>query len=113
MLRSSLPARGALAAALLAAGRNAEAYDHLAKSLRKIQESRELGAWPGTRRVWIEEADALFDRMVEVCWEHKSGEALVWSESGRGRSLAEACAIRGGLFTDVAHAEYQEWLDLR
>jgi len=113
MFRESLPARGSLSDALLATGRTAEAHGFLAESLGRILDSRALADWGATQRLWMVQANALFDRMVELCWDHDRDEALVWSERGRGRALAEALATRGNLPAGVSEAEHQRYLELR
>ncbi|HEY3569245.1 MAG TPA: CHAT domain-containing protein [Thermoanaerobaculia bacterium] len=113
MFRESLAARGWLSDALLAMGRTMEAHALLAESLERMLDTRALSDWGATRQLWMLKANALFARMVELCWDHDRDEALVWSERGRGRALAEALGTRDNLPAGVSEDEYQGYLELR
>lgn len=89
LLENSLEARLGLADALELLGRGAEAMAVLRESVQRIESARSGEQWTRSKRRWSVHASRFLDRLVSLSWKESPGEALRWSEFGRGRALAD------------------------
>jgi CHAT domain-containing protein len=113
LVEPAVRARTGLADALIILDRKAEALDLLRSTVAQIESARAAADWTHSRRQWTLLLSAVIDRLVILSWEESPGQALEWSEFGRGRALADVQIGRRRQPSAVSDARFHEYLQLQ